>query len=400
MADTREAEHLLYSVRSEYGDGFGKGLWQLGAVEAARVARTQELSELVLPVPRAPRLLSGPMAEASRELAALGWIVPVHDARPTASFEFTRCGCVIPGPEVCPESYEHAMWRTGQRTEQGDGVILPRSLEKFREFQDFVPATVEGLLWMWRKHSFLLACRAAEERATNPLLAILASELFWEHSGVDEWAQILKLGCVCRATVRLVGDHRVWERVTLHMQHGWLVARDVLWMYGDGRRLSAKAGIRYRADVEAAMEALTDGRLSLEDWVAQTETHGREFARAVTETRARAPSRATAMWYAHWTLQRLGREALQRVMPCDFSLVAHLKGLNELFSPAAVYTRVLQWAPGGMTQALFLKRRSLNRYTMDAFQRSPEQMADLRIILAERLRPAWTGQWGGVPLLS
>ena len=52
----REAEHLLYSVRSEYGEGFGKGLWALGAAEAARVTWERDLSEVQFPRPRAPRL--------------------------------------------------------------------------------------------------------------------------------------------------------------------------------------------------------------------------------------------------------------------------------------------------------------------------------------------------------
>jgi hypothetical protein len=118
--------------------------------------------------------------------------------------------------------------------------------------------------------------------------------------------------------------------------------------------------------------------------VADAEARARKLAEEITETRELSPTREEAMCFATWVLGRLSREALRRVMPFDFPRVAHLKGMNEAFSPAAVFTRLLQWAPGGVTQALFLKRRSRNRYSVDAYQRSPQQMAELRRTLAER----------------
>jgi hypothetical protein len=143
----REAEHLLYSVRSEYGEGFGKGLWALGAAEAARVTWERDLSEVQFPRPRAPRLLPGAMAAMSQELAQLGCVVPVHDGRPTR--------------------FRHSIWRTGLRTRMGDGVVPPCDVEVFRAFEDFVPASAAGLRWMERRCDFLHSCHAAAARSAS-----------------------------------------------------------------------------------------------------------------------------------------------------------------------------------------------------------------------------------------
>jgi hypothetical protein len=371
------AEHLLFAVRSEYGQFWGREWAGLGVGEVERRVRALDMSSTMLPPPRAPKLFPGAMARAAADLAALGWIVPAHDGRPV--------------------EYEQVMLGTGQRTLEGDGMILPLSTEVFAPFEDYVPASGAGLRWMARKRRFLESCVAAEAASTNPLVGLLRSPVFWEHGGVDDWVEILKLACVCRATVRLVADHRAWEAVTMTMEREWYVARAVLWMFGEGEREATQAVARYERDTHTAATAVRDGHLSGDDLLVRAEARAVEFVGALRAARERTPSRAAALAHAEWVVRRVGRDGLERVMPCGFSLLDHLRGMNEYFSPAAVYWRVLRWAPGGMTQALFLRARSRNRYTMDAHVRSPEQMADLRRYLTARPAAPVVGRGGPLP---
>lgn len=303
-------------------------------------------------------------ANISMELGLLGWNIPVHDGS--------------------SNSYKDVLQESFHRDRFSDLAISPTQHEVLTPFQDFIPATTEGLHWLKQKLAFLETCKTATAKDSNRFLAMVNSHQFWEHGGVDDWKTILMLACCCKATVLLVADSVPWDSTTRNMEIKSKLARNVCKMYGFAQEEIRRTSSRRIHDLRCIVLERLQGKITFASEEIAREVINYEHNNKCNFIAKYCPKKSVAVENAKWLKARMNRQKLREVLLCDLRQLDERPLPCPVLTPSTIYNRMIQWAPGGMTHALFLRAYSKNTYNMNTFHKSKKQADELNSVLYKR----------------